>query len=102
AEGALAGLAADQDGAVVVEADDARDQRDAVLVADDDRAAVLRVRGETEGGAQVDADDVRGTHVTGGPTNRMGDEGFEPPTLRCKRSVMPFHQSPESVCPEVA
>src|SRR5271168_5231266 len=25
----------------------------------------------------------------------MGDEGVEPTTLRCKRSVMPFHQSPD-------
>src|SRR5207253_5412589 len=26
----------------------------------------------------------------------MGDEGVEPTTLRCKHSVIPFHQSPSS------
>ena len=54
---------ADQDGAVVVEADAARHERDALGVADDDRPAVLDVGGEAEGGSQVDADDGGGGHA---------------------------------------
>src|SRR5262249_37663704 len=57
AEAALAGFAADEDAAVVVEADDARDEGDASLVADHDGPAAVHVGGEAEGGAQVDADD---------------------------------------------
>ena len=61
-ERAVARGGADEDGAVVVEADDARHEGDAGCVADDDRPAVLDVRGEAERGAQVDADDGRVAH----------------------------------------
>ena len=59
------GGGADENGAVVVEADDARHEGDAGLVADDDRPAVAHVGGEAEGGAQVDADDGGGWHSSG-------------------------------------
>src|SRR5262249_11902603 len=56
-QGAVAGGRPDQDRAVVEEADDAGYEGLAVLVADDDRSAVLHVGREAEGGAQMDADD---------------------------------------------
>ena len=64
-EGPLARCGADEHGAVVVEADDARHERDAVRVADDDGPPVLDVRREAECGAQVDADDGRIAHIRG-------------------------------------
>jgi hypothetical protein len=67
AEGAFAGLAADQHASVLEEADDARHQRDAVLVTDDNGPAALHVGGETEGGAEVDANNVGSAH---GPSNK--------------------------------
>ena len=59
AQAALPGRAADQHVTIVVEADDARHQRDAVLVADDDGPAVLHVRGEAERGAEINTDNGR-------------------------------------------
>ena len=43
-------------------------ERDAVRIADDDRPAVLDVRREAEGGAQIDADDGGGGHGVRGST----------------------------------
>ena len=54
------GIAADQHRSVLMEADHAGHEGDAVLVANDDDAAVLDVRREAERGAQIDADDGRG------------------------------------------
>ena len=61
--------------AVLKEADDARHQRDAVLVADDDGPAALHVGGETAGGAEVDANNVGSAHGTSNkkPRRRAGD-----------------------------
>lgn len=54
---------ADEDGAVVVEADTTRHEPRAGGVAHDDRPPVLDERREAEGGSQVDPDNGRSSHT---------------------------------------
>ncbi len=81
-QGPVARRGADEHGAVVVEADAARHERDAARIADDDRPAVLDVRREAERGAEIDADDGGGGHGVGTRGGSVGATGIEPVTIR--------------------